>query len=349
MSFDFDEGASMPGSLASTMELPPQSPTSRCMNQLLEGGPLSLGQLTQFNPKGLPAAVQKGEYDTSSGFSPTRKNPQAPPGLSTQQLGGTFKLQQKGAISDAQKGNYFRPRPRLDTEWFQIPKPPKLAYQREQFFAQLLRKPKPAARKVLRKGKPRAQRSKPTVKPGPAGGLQGQKVSPLRRIGRSIHGADAQDTAAAETQSRADYGFAGFKMTGGDISRPGSSMEGFTRPRMRVLQPELQRPATAGPLQYQYSPSTVQSIISLKAIDPPKAEPQHRQKTQFIEMRIMGDIHKRELAASKRELIEIRQAIEAAQLTSAMKAELQRVAQASGEELDDQQAAASGWRAETGS
>jgi len=349
MSFDFDEGASMPGSMASTMELPPQSPTSRCMNQLLEGGPLSLGQLTQFNPKGLPAAVQKGEYDTSSGFSPTRKNPQAPPGLSTQQLGGTFKLQQKGAISDAQKGNYFRPRPRLDTEWFQIPKPPKLAYQREQFFAQLLRKPKPAARKVLRKGKPRAQRSKPTVKPGPAGGLQGQKVSPLRRIGRSIHGADAQDTAAAETQSRADYGFAGFKMTGGDISRPGSSMEGFTRPRMRVLQPELQRPATAGPLQYQYSPSTVQSIISLKAIDPPKAEPQHRQKTQFIEMRIMGDIHKRELAASKRELIEIRQAIEAAQLTSAMKAELQRVAQASGEELDDQQAAASGWRAETGS
>lgn len=349
MSFDFDEGASIPGSMASTMELPPQSPTSRCM-PLLEGGALNLGQLTQFNPKGLPAAVQKGEYDTSSGFSPTRKHPQAPPGLSTQQLGGTFKLQQKGhAISDAQKGNYFRPRPRLDTEWFQIPKPPKLAYQREQFFAQLLRKPKPAARKVLRKGKPRGQRSKPTVKPEPAGGLQGQKVSSLRRIGRSIHGADAQDTAAAETQSRADYGFTGFKMTGGDISRPGSSMEGFTRPRMRVLQPELQRPATAGPLQYQYSPSTVQSVISLRAVDPVKPEPHNVQKTQFIEMRIMGDIHKRELAASKRELIEIRQAIEAAQLTSAMKAELQRVAQASGEELDDQQAVASGCRAEAGS
>jgi len=35
---------------------------------------------------------------------------------------------------------YFRPRPALDQEWFQMPKPPKLAYQREQFFANLLKK-----------------------------------------------------------------------------------------------------------------------------------------------------------------------------------------------------------------
>lgn len=324
------------------------SPTSRSKKLLQTSQTIcssDFGALKQFVPP-LPAAARKEEHAVSgagSSWSPARKEtkPAEPAAMSTLQLSSKFRLHSSKshpspAMPPKEHSNYFRPRPRLDSGWFQMPKPPQLAYQREQFFAQLLRKPQTApARTVRRKGPTRKKAAKPGTNMEKAT-LKGESMNPLRRLGKVVSSPEPLDELPC---SRMDCGFAGGKMTGGAQCRPGTSMEGFTRPRLQVLQPDIDRPATAGPPRRVSTSltSTVPkgpSVISLRAVDPEQQLPQHKQKQQYIEMRIMGDIHKRELATMKRELLEVRQAIEAAQLTSAMKDELVRVASLSAAELE---------------
>lgn len=210
----------------------------------------------------------------------------------------------KSLRSDEPASNYFRPRPRLDSEWFQMPKPPRLAYQREQFFAQLVKSTEPP--KKSRRGK----RSKATTKqadqiPEDAGNPPTSGVK-----------------STARPKSRIEFGFAGHKMTSKPTNVRPKTVQGwapeqspdssFTRPKVQILQPEEAEVQGLSLLETPFQcPKT--SVISLQAMDaqPLAPEAEMKYKQQYYEMRIMGDIHNRELKSMKHELHEMRTALEA--------------------------------------
>lgn len=185
---------------------------------------------------------------------------------------------------------YFRPRPALDRDWFQMPKPPKLAYQREQFFANLLRKA--------------TQRPKMMRRP--------------KTVEKTLEQPDTKamtgGTVVAQKQPRLVGGFAGTKYTKtleAGVARPGTSPGCMNFPAKRIVVPKLDTPlgkstrkSKAPVVRYARRPQT--STIFLAPTDDElmakTTEEEDLGEHNWREIQNMTDCHHRDLALMKSEI-----------------------------------------------
>jgi len=145
---------------------------------------------------------------------------------------------------------YFRPRPAIDQGWLQIPKPPQLAYQREQFFANLMKK---ATKKTKPRSKVSSQRRSSEGKLPPQQNEVRKSTLNDLKTGGGLAGRHS-DTPGKRPRG----GFAGIKLLRmmsegerphkGEIPRPSSSSGLLHLPQQRILTPSDSLRARTAPL-----------------------------------------------------------------------------------------------------
>lgn len=222
---------------------------------------------------------------------------------------------------------YFRPRPALERDWFQMPKPPKLAYQREQFFANLLRKANPRGGK-LRRSRTVAQKDFVNDRLGRT--AEEQQRPRTTEYGRRPNTSDG--TQQATMSQRMTGGFAGIKLTRPSTS-PGSAPSPCMRySTQRVVQPEdalnsstksmnqmshykyETRPPTSTialvPYDVQVSSKTTASTNKKSDAEKQTEAEKAEEEKRWLDMSNMTECHHRELSGMKSEIELLRKELE---------------------------------------
>lgn len=167
--------------------------------------------------------------------------------------------------------------------------PPKLAYQREQFFANLLKK--------AHKGKGK-----------------GKRRSTVGRLHAQHHNMNSDEMPNAgvgrlsEQSARIKGGFVGTKMTRGiprDAARPGTSPGLMSYPLQRLSTPDVSQ-RRRGRTAITAGVQRASTICMTPAEAEPVAEPEQETNTQWLEMRTMTECHNRDLTSMKSEIETLR-------------------------------------------
>ena len=185
-----------------------------------------------------------------------------------------------------------------------LSQPPKLAFQREQFFANLLKK--------ANRGKGGRTR---TIRRPYRGRIE-------QREQKMDAAAESPGLNAAPVQSgRIIGGFAGTKlMRGAGLERPGTSGSGPRYPTRRLLTPDdgvsevHSRRAHSQPAgRAAYARPRTSTIIMTPGEEFPQAEPEtNSNHEQWLEMRSLTEVHHHDLTMMKNEIQDLRDELGAA-------------------------------------